>query len=30
MAETDITLASEDEVVDLGLHGLTGAVVTNS
>ena len=30
MAETDITLASEGDVVDLGLHGLTGAVVTNS
>ena len=30
MAETDITLASENDVVDLGLHGLTDAVVSNT
>ena len=29
MAETDITLAS-DGGVDLGLHGLTNAVVSNT
>ena len=30
MAETDITLASDNDVVDLGLHGLTYAVVSNT
>ena len=30
MAETDITLASDNDVVDLGLHGLTAAVVSNT